>query len=355
MSYLQLPSVGAYLHFEPCKFKSNTWQFYFYNPKIDESFNPSPVETVSGFFIPVEYPDMTLGQFVQLLTKKEFQDGTLCILKFVKLDHERFLCSNTDEKDKVWISTEPVLIDPDFKDNLFCAQFCFVGATPTFFNASSRFVYSLEIKEPLFPKNVVRPNPYTTPMLRTMKPESIEDFYNTFYYNQILVPDFVLVRSSREAAGYDLDLGLILDNSKDFDCPGDYKEAQRDSFTVKAKYLYDIVLPNFYNSGFEMNGRSGDFMLRSSVSRKGISLTFSVIDDHVDPSIGGTVKLTIHNHNNFDVKFSVVEGNFSFRFLQFVPSMEFQYYLNQCPDFDARAKLLGVTLVQNDKCRKEKV
>jgi hypothetical protein len=359
MTTKTIASLGAFLHFE--QLLTNKFRLCFYNPVIPDDLELSEKDTFNGFLVPNEYPEIKLYDFVKLLTKKDFQDGSIIILRYEKLIHEQFLLKDTKALDKVYISTEPVLIDPDYKDNMFCAQFCIIGATREFFNTSTKICYTLEIQEPLYPSTIVRKNPYTTPMLRCMKPESIEEFYNNIFYNQIMVVDFVLVRSSPDAAGYDLDFGCILDHTRDFDSVAEYKEAQKKRFTVKAKYLYDIILPYFYVFGFEMNGRSGDFMLRSSISRRGITLTYTVIEDNLDPTIGASVQLTIHNHNNFDVTFTCEEFDksnekmFSFRFLQFVPSMEFQHYLNNCETPDARAQMLGVSLVQNEKPRKNKV
>lgn len=358
---IDLHRVGAFVHFEPSKTLKNTWLIHFYNISLQHvSEDVSKLDTVQGFFYPSELDKTTFGSFVDMITRKAFVDGTIGILKFVRVDYENFLFKDKKSFDQVWISTEPVLIDPDFRDNEFCAQFCWNGLDKDMLSKSMpRFIYSLELQEPMFPANYERACPYTTPILNTMRPEDIEEFYNGIFYNQVLCTDFVLVRSSREAAGYDIELGELLDNSKDFTCPGEFKEALKKQFVVKSKYLYDIILPYFYAHPMEMNGRSNDFMLRSSISRRGITITWTVLEDKLDTSKGQSVQLTIHNHNNYDVIF-LQEANkqdasqFPWRFIQYVPSMEFQFYLNKLSP-DDKAKFLGVSLVQNDKSRKEKI
>lgn len=353
--------VAAYVHYEPCKERPSTWLIKFYNINSVSPNNSFSIrDTVSGFFVPSEYNELTFGGFVQLLTKKSFSQGTLGILKFERLEYENFMFKEAAMLDQVFISTEPVLIDPDYESNLFCAQFCWVGIdSDMLLKPLPRFVYSLELKEPMFPLALERACPYTAPILSTMRPEDVEEFYNGIFYNQVLVIDFILVRASSDAAGYDIELGKVLDNTKDFDCPGEFNDACKTQFVVRSKYSYDLILPYFYANSFEMNGRAGDFMLRSSMSRRGITLSWTTLEDKTDASKGQSVQLTIHNQNNFDVCFKrdadkQCATEFPWRFLQFVPSMEFQFYLNRLNP-DERANFLGVTLVQNDKARKDKI
>jgi len=335
---------------------ANVYKFKYFNVKLPMLPIKNDSQTVCGYIRKASEIDYTFNMFLRDLTKEEsFPEGTYFIQRLISTNKKDFW---EESLQRVEFSEEPVLIDPDYVNNTPVVQICMFGPGVTKFAQGETILPNL-----VFQLNVVKPYspyagyvyPYGEPLFGTMKPSDHEEFTNCFYYSQLLVVDYVFLRGSRDAAGYDIMINEIVDNTRDFTCAGEYQDAVIHSFCMKAKYSVDLIFPKFFQHTGEQCHSSVLFMLRSRFAKHGFTLSSPLIEDEMPYS---NLKLTLSNMNNFDVVLCVnkssKENSFPFRCIQMVPGAELSTKLNSFTNRDEKSKFLDVILAENECGRKDK-
>jgi hypothetical protein len=260
----------------------------------------------------------------------------------------------------------PILIDEDYKENKTALQLWFQVRYRDLRDMTNDFSYmpaynwQLIMIEAFQPYSSKYSYPYTLPLLDTMKPTDYEDFLNSQGYNCLYIVDFTLYQSSIHSTGYDIDIVQLIDNAKNFNDQASFSEANKTKFVLKAKYMLDFFVPNFFRNSAEHFGKK-EFFLRSRVSKHGIRLVqTSMICDMPNLSKQKHLKFTLMNLNDFDVTFqqeAPKKSNnvFPFRFLQWVPDSETKFLIDTATTVQEKQTALGVSLIVNPSIRKNKI
>jgi hypothetical protein len=326
-------------------------QFRLFTIKKPEFKRLTQQDTLAGYIKvasekPVTYKEFLANNFPHLtITPK-----TYCIQRLLRMEDTTIF---NELLPKCKVSSEPVLIDSDYiqDDQLFLAQICIT-------NFSESFLSEYEIRMPdlvfqftvITPPEDVQPFVYGTPLFGAMRPEDEEEFIDSAYYKQFIIPDLVLVRGSRGANGFDLAPRAIVDNSKDFH-RDNLHEAVTHRIKVPACYSVQLMFPKFFTHWGEFNHMPNQFILRSRVSKMNLSLEYDFIGNR-------DLRLTLTNMNHFPlyiVEDPNMQDEIPMKFCQFVPSATLTSKLHSFTDADEMARFLGIVLVLNDKKRKSKV
>jgi hypothetical protein len=312
-----------------------------------------PKDTLMGYIKisseePVTYKSFLINNFPHLkITEKSYVIQRLLEIETTTTFHETF--------PRVSINSEPVLIDSDYiqDDQIFLAQICLNNFSDAFYN-----IYEKRIPDLVYEITVITPPTdeesldfiYGTPLFAAMRPEDHEEFIDIAYFKQFIVPDFVMVKGSKGANGFDIAPRAIVDNAKDFD-RDTLESAVRKEITLPACYSICIIFPKFFAQFGEFNHMPNQFILRSRVSKANVVLEYELVG-------GCDLKINLHNRNNFDLR--MVEdpdlpNEIPMRCIQFVPSATLTQKIQTITDGDELARFMGVILVLNDKKRKSKV
>jgi hypothetical protein len=253
----------------------------------------------------------------------------------------------------ITISSPPVLIDPDYieQDMEFFSQICITNVK----DLANMNMMNEAFPDLIFEIKIFRPDfgchheyVYTKPLFQPMRPSDAEEFLEVNMFKQYVVPDFVFIKASKDAAGYDIMPRAIVDNCKDFD-NDNLAEAVCQRITVPACYSTDILFPKFFNSVADQLDFANQFVLRSRVSKRNLSLEILVCSTN-------DLRVRLHNNNNFDLVLCEEQSlatEIPFRFMQFVPNEQMAAYMYDT-DSDKCAKFLGAITIFNEKSRKAK-
>jgi hypothetical protein len=345
---------------------NNEYHFFFFDARFDMcqlyvDNMQNDLCSFNGFLQPDD--NVSFSDFIRQVSGVHAQpNGTYFLLRFIKCDFGWYKQPPPKENPPEF-NKELIVIDPDYLD--FPALFQFSCVNPkremtVYYN----FHYSITVVPPVYPRVLKVKYPYTFPLLNRMAPTDIEEFYCNICTNKIIIPSYGLYRSSPQAVGFDIVFDEMFDNSlsRQFTCVSDLKDAAVESVVLKPKYLLDILIPNFYNAGWENNGKLNNVFLRSSVSKKNISMTLTTSDEPVNSVHGRHLCIQLQNHNNYSIKIGGLKDHkddpkrCSLRLLQWVPSQEIQHHLfNDGVTGEKRMEMLGVNLAETEKPRKEKI
>jgi hypothetical protein len=255
----------------------------------------------------------------------------------------------------ILITSEPVLIDKDYiQDELeMLCQICVCHLEGLNLNVGTEFIFP----DLIFEARIYHPDtflglqwPYFVPLFNSMRPTTEEDFLETNLFNQYVVPDYCFIKASKGASGYDVYPRAIVDNAKDFTTET-MADAVASRILIAPMYQVDIYFPRFYVSLTDQSHFSPQFVLRSRVSKRNISLEVLFK--------GHDVIFRLTNNNQFSIFLSeepVRVDEIPFRFAQFVPSNHLAGKLELFgEDRDEAAKFLGIVTIFNDKERKPKI
>lgn len=351
------------------KFTNNTG-FFTFSDILIKNVDLNDNDTLFGYLTPATDLNFSFSDFLYCGFKKRVEDypkGTYFIQRVYQSTESVF---QYEVPFPQILSTEPVLIDADYSDNKQCSQICLVNCKQFKGDLQLKpITFKLEIVEPIlqlqnFPdgtKTHYTDWIYGTPLLKAFQPEDVEEFFNTCYFAQYLVTDFVLVKATKDAAGFDILIREIINNKKDFRNQNEYEDAIVNSLKVPATYQIDLIFPKFFRHWGEFMDIKSLIMLRSSISKHGLSIIFNHLNDNTDNDNTAALKISIVNNNAFDVwltndKDKLKQPNaFKFRIIQFVPSAAMLSHMCKLSSEDDVAKFLGVITIFNDETRKSKV
>jgi hypothetical protein len=341
------------LHTSSNQEKENVFRFSFFNvllPALDIS---SDKDTVSGYVATSSESPVTFQDFINLATNnRTLHADTYFIQRMIPNNQTDIV--NPISFPNIDFNCEPVLIDPDYKQLEHIAQICFNGADIGKFKQEQMLptlVFEIEIFEP---SDQPLPWVYSKPLFSNFHPSHEDEFHESFLFARKIVTDFYLLKNSKRAAGFDLDLEEVIDNSKDFATIAQYESMILNSITLPAKYSVELYFPEFFAHSGEWDNVSSMFMLRSRASKRGLSVTMKRL---VGDEKHKCLVLELHNFNQFDVvltKDKITGDKFPMRLVQFVPGAHMYSHLLKM-EAEERQKFFGVSLIENQQDRKAKV
>jgi hypothetical protein len=321
-------------------------------PERAEGFD-NPKDTMMGYVTLAE--DETISSYKMFLDT-QFPHIKVAANAYViqRLLRVEYITDFNEVLPDVEARSEAVLIDSDYisEGHPFAAQICLTNFSSEFNSQYNKrmpdLVFEFQVITPPSPENAVS-FVYGTPLFAAMRPSDSEEFLDANLFKLFVVPDFVFVKSTKGANGFDIAPRAIVDNCKDFD-DNTLEHAVSKRIKIPAKYSVTIVFPKFFVHYGEFNHMPNQFILRSRVSKMNMVLEYSYVASQ-------DLVFTLTNCNSFDV-FMVEDpcypNEIPFRFCQFVPSAELTYKLSTFEDPDEMARFMGIILVLNEKKRKSK-
>lgn len=321
-------------------------------PQIDNK-TLGELDTLCGYISLADTEDVSYKAFLTSHYKHiELKHNSYVIQRLVRVETVTLF---NEHLPSVLINSEPVLIDSDYihGDHQFAAQVCFAN-----FSEEFKSIYNTRCPDLVFEFRVITPPSdeealpfvYGVPLFAAMRPTDHEEFLDAALYKQFVVPDFVMVRGSKEASGFDLAPRALVDNCKDFN-DDTLAEAVAHRIKIPACYQISIVFPKFFNHYGEFNHMPNQFLLRSRVSKMNMALEYDFLGNQ-------DLQFTLMNRNSFPiymVEDPAMPDEIPMRCVQFVPSATLTQKLSTFTDSDEMARFMGIILVLNDKKRKPKI
>jgi hypothetical protein len=333
--------------------KENVFRFSFFNIVLPALNITNEKDTINGYVAAESEEPVTFQNFIDLCSNnRKFHKDTYFIQRMIPNNEKDVV--NPIPFVNVEFSYEPVLIDPDYKNMVHIVQICFNGPDVLKFQQST-ILPTLQFEIEAFePSDQPLPWIYSQPLFSNFHPSHEDEFHESFLFARKIVTDFYLLKNSKHAAGVDIDLEEVIDNSKDFKTIGEYESTILNQIVVPAKYSIELYFPEFFKHPGEWLNVSSMFMLRSRASKRGLSLSMKKLNGDEKHK---TLILELHNFNLFDVvltKDKVTGDKFPMRVVQFVPGAHMYSHLLKM-DTDERQKFFGISLIENMQERKAKI
>jgi hypothetical protein len=317
----------------------------------------SPSDTLIGYLGLAAESKLSFKQFLKTnlpsSTNIKTYDSMFVVNRMVKVEPDDLFRKKFPN---ILISSDPVLIDSDYiqdEQEMLC-QISISNVEGLNLDQNSEFLFpDLIFEARLYhaDTDLGKEWPYFTPLFHSMRPTSEEDFLEDNLFNQFIVPDYVFIRATKGASGFDIFPRAIVDNAKDFTTET-MADAVATRILIAPMYAVDIYFPKFYVSLTDQSYFSPQFILRSRVSKRNVSLEAAFK--------GHDVILRLTNNNRFPIYITeepVKQDEIPFRFAQFVPSNHIAGVLALFGEDqkDDMAKFLGVVTIFNEKTRKPKI